>query len=321
MAFLQLVDVEIKTYKINQTVSNWEFPNTILTYAIFDADLLINLTHRNIYLGQDWLRCLLGAGWQQAIAWTNTDFSFVRLCGIHLRATRNDCPGNYFVWEVWNLYIKITGTSFIGHWVDILIKGRMTHTCVNKIIIIGLNNGWSAPSHYLNKYWKIINWALGNKRQWNFNQENASQYGLCKMASMVEVLPVMEETSLCGIDMITNIDISTFHFYDRNECATPPSSDHFHWLDTQNSCTVFRCCFFFVLEWSLLYLFIIWYKPRHVYPFTIFSDFSFCPFYHVVTKCRCTWYSVYKPTFYKSPWDLYILVFPVPTECDHSIWL
>ena len=28
----------------------------------------------------------------------------------------------------------------------------------------------SAPSHYLNQWWDIINWALRNKLQWNFNQ-------------------------------------------------------------------------------------------------------------------------------------------------------
>ena len=39
---------------------------------------------------------------------------------------------------------------------------------------------WSAPSHYLNQCWDIVNWTLRNKLQWNFNwnsylfiQENA----------------------------------------------------------------------------------------------------------------------------------------------------
>ena len=26
------------------------------------------------------------------------------------------------------------------------------------------------PSHYLNQYWNFVNWTLGNKLQWNFNQ-------------------------------------------------------------------------------------------------------------------------------------------------------
>ena len=28
---------------------------------------------------------------------------------------------------------------------------------------------WTAPSHYLNHCWNIVNWTLGNKLQWNFN--------------------------------------------------------------------------------------------------------------------------------------------------------
>ena len=29
---------------------------------------------------------------------------------------------------------------------------------------------YSAPSHYLNQWWVIVNWTLRNKLQWNFNQ-------------------------------------------------------------------------------------------------------------------------------------------------------
>ena len=29
---------------------------------------------------------------------------------------------------------------------------------------------WSAPSHYLNQCWNIVNWTLRNKLQWNSNQ-------------------------------------------------------------------------------------------------------------------------------------------------------
>ena len=30
---------------------------------------------------------------------------------------------------------------------------------------------WSAPSHYLNQCWHIVNWTLRNKLQWNHNQK------------------------------------------------------------------------------------------------------------------------------------------------------
>ena len=31
---------------------------------------------------------------------------------------------------------------------------------------------WSAPSHYRNQWWNIINWNLKNKLQWNFKQNS-----------------------------------------------------------------------------------------------------------------------------------------------------
>ena len=51
---------------------------------------------------------------------------------------------------------------------------------------------YSAPSHYLNQCWDIINWAIGNKLQWNFDQntkrfihENASENIVCETASIL----------------------------------------------------------------------------------------------------------------------------------------
>ena len=51
---------------------------------------------------------------------------------------------------------------------------------------------WPAPSHYLNQWWKIVDWTLRNKLPWNFNrnsnifiQENAFENVVCKMASIL----------------------------------------------------------------------------------------------------------------------------------------
>ena len=59
----------------------------------------------------------------------------------------------------------------------------------------GLDNGlslYSAPSHYLNQCWVIVNWTLRNKLQWNFNQntnlsihENASEYIVWEMTAIL----------------------------------------------------------------------------------------------------------------------------------------
>ena len=51
---------------------------------------------------------------------------------------------------------------------------------------------WSAASHYLNQCWNIVNWAIGNKLQWNlkqnsyiFIQENAFENVVWKMAAIL----------------------------------------------------------------------------------------------------------------------------------------
>ena len=73
----------------------------------------------------------------------------------------------------------------LTHW------GRVTHICVGKLTIIGSDNGWSAPSHYLNQCWNIVNSNLRNKLQWNprqnsfiFIQENAFENVVCNRASI-----------------------------------------------------------------------------------------------------------------------------------------
>ena len=56
------------------------------------------------------------------------------------------------------------------------------HTCVSK-----WGQHWasrwlvalSAPSHYLSRYWIIVNWTLRNKLQWNFKQ-NSKVYFIIK---------------------------------------------------------------------------------------------------------------------------------------------
>ena len=75
----------------------------------------------------------------------------------------------------------------LTHW------GRVTHICVSKLTIIGSDNGLSpGRRHYLNQWWNIVNWTLGNKLRWNFNrnwnifiQENAFENIVWKMASIL----------------------------------------------------------------------------------------------------------------------------------------
>ena len=83
------------------------------------------------------------------------------------------------------LLILIIGLQALTHW------GQLTHICINKLTIIGSDNGLS-PSHYLNQCWNIVNWTLRNKLQWNFNwnlniliQENPSENVVWKMLAIL----------------------------------------------------------------------------------------------------------------------------------------
>ena len=50
------------------------------------------------------------------------------------------------------------------YWHLLTHLGRVTHICVGKLTIIGSDN--------LNQCWNVVNWTLGNKLQWNFNQNS-----------------------------------------------------------------------------------------------------------------------------------------------------
>ena len=50
---------------------------------------------------------------------------------------------------------------------------------------------WTAPRHYLNQCWNIVNWTLRNKFQWNFNrnsniciEENTFENVVCEMSAI-----------------------------------------------------------------------------------------------------------------------------------------
>ena len=82
----------------------------------------------------------------------------------------------------------------------------MTPICVGKLTIIGSDNGWKAPSHYLNQCRNIVNWTLGNKLQRNFNrnsnifiEENTFENVLCEML-FISSRPQCVKCRVCIID-------------------------------------------------------------------------------------------------------------------------
>ena len=56
--------------------------------------------------------------------------------------------------------------SLLTHW------GWATHICISKLIVMGSDNGLSAPSHYLNHCWNIVNWNLRNNLQWKIKRNS-----------------------------------------------------------------------------------------------------------------------------------------------------
>ena len=69
-----------------------------------------------------------------------------------------------------NANIWLGQLLFLTHW------GPMRHIYASKFTIIGLDYGlppaWSAPSHYLNQWWNIVNLTLRNKIQSNIDRNS-----------------------------------------------------------------------------------------------------------------------------------------------------
>ena len=86
----------------------------------------------------------------------------------------------------------------LTHW------DRATHTYVGNLTITGSDNGivaWSAPNHYLNQCWNIVNWTLRNKLQLDFDQnsyifiqENAFENVVCETAAILLGLNVLKQS-------------------------------------------------------------------------------------------------------------------------------
>ena len=80
-----------------------------------------------------------------------------------------------------------------GQWVNTLrpsdayMRQWSNHHWFRELLV-----AWSAPNHYLNQCWDIVNWTLGNKLQWNLNrnlnvfiQENVFEIVVWKMAAIL----------------------------------------------------------------------------------------------------------------------------------------
>ena len=101
------------------------------------------------------------------------------------------------------LIILILVLLHLTHW------GRVMHICISKLAIIA----WTAPSHYLNQCWTIVNWTLGNKLQWNLNrnsyifiQENVFENVVWKIAAIFSQPWCVNSVPPGRSDLILQID-------------------------------------------------------------------------------------------------------------------
>ena len=106
----------------------------------------------------------------------------------------------------------LSGSSSVGRSIDLLcslsverwfnslrpsdsyLRQLSDHHCFRWRLV-----AWSAPSHYLNQCWNIVNWTLGNQLQCNCNpnsnifiQENAFKNVGCEMAFICLGLNVLK---------------------------------------------------------------------------------------------------------------------------------
>ena len=120
---------------------------------------------------------------------------------------------------------SLSSTPFIHQWISSALIQIMAFT-------------YSAPSHYLNQCWHIVNWTIGNKFQWNFNrnsnifiQENAFENVLCQNGTSLTFLKIWFLSDLklrfpdfCQVCKFTGFSLTAGH------CKFPDTSIPFPWF-------------------------------------------------------------------------------------------
>ena len=97
-------------------------------------------------------------------------------------------------------------------WVRHICIGDLDHHLFKKWHV-----AFSAPSHFLNQCWKIVNWSLGNKLQLNFNhnlnifiQENEFENVVCEMVAICHNPKVLMQNNY---DMSNKINVSSYYIW------------------------------------------------------------------------------------------------------------
>ena len=113
----------------------------------------------------------LSPGQHQAIIWTNAGILLIGALGTNV----SEILIKICTFSFKKMLLKMScgkrrpsciGLNVLTHW------GWVTHMHheTNHYWFIQWLVAWSAPSHYPNQCWDIVNWTPRNKLQWNFNR-------------------------------------------------------------------------------------------------------------------------------------------------------
>ena len=115
-------------------------------------------------------------------------------------------------------------------WVMHICFSRLDHHWFRQWLVT-----WSAPSHYLNQCWNIVNWALRNKLQGNFNrnsyiftQENAFQDVVWKMAAILSQPQCVNWTNVKYNQWGLKCKQSVYHFVQISICLNSKLQTYTH---------------------------------------------------------------------------------------------
>ena len=131
----------------------------------------------------------LSPGRRQAIIWTNAGILLIGPLG-----TNNEISIRIQTFLFKKMHFKMSSAKWRPFCLDLNVLIRLAHNGIPMSMLHrpGRRQAWTAPSHYLNQCWNIVNWTLRNKLHWNFNrnsnifiQENAIENGVCEMASIL----------------------------------------------------------------------------------------------------------------------------------------
>ena len=107
-------------------------------------------------------------------------------------------------WTWHHSKLAVEEVSFFGGLRVVLLQLLSIDDGAVGVTNLGIMLLWSAPSHYLNQCWNTVNWTLGNKLQWNLNQ-NLNIFIQWKMH--LKMLSAKWQQFCPGLNVLTHLSL------------------------------------------------------------------------------------------------------------------